>query len=138
MSTSTTSLADGTMVDRMAQFDLNYEIADAASKKPWQAGHHAKTLFKKHDFRVVLITMEHGAHIKEHHADGTISVQVLKGKIRMNVGGKPHELATGNLFTLGASIRHDVEALDDAAFLLTIAWPSADELAAMKHRGYGS
>ena len=138
MSTTTTSLADGTMVDRIAQFDLNHEIADAASKKPWQAGHHAKTLFKKHDFRVVLINMERGAHMKEHHADGTISVQVLKGKVRMNVGGKSYELSTGNLFTLGASIRHDVEALDDAAFLLTISWPSAEELAAMKHRGYGS
>jgi len=138
MTTTTTSLADGTMVDRMAHFDLNQEIVDAASKKPWQAGHQAKTLFKKHDFRVVLINMERGAHMKEHHADGTISVQVLKGKIRMNVGGKSHELAVGNLFTLGASIRHDVEALDDAAFLLTISWPSAEELAAMKHRGYGS
>ncbi|HEV2576506.1 MAG TPA: cupin domain-containing protein [Acidobacteriaceae bacterium] len=138
MTTSTTSLDDGTMVDRMAQFDLNQEIADAASKKPWQSGQYAKTLFKKHDLRVVLISMESGAHMKEHHADGTISVQVLKGKLRLNVGGKPHELSTGNLFTLGASIRHDVEALEDSAFLLTISWPNAEELAAMKHRGYGS
>src|ERR1700761_4438563 len=136
--TSMTSLADGTMVDRMAHFDLNHEIAEAATKKPWQAGHHAKTLFKKHDFRVVLINMEPGAHMKEHHADGTLSIQVLKGKVRVNVGGKPHELSAGHLFTLGASIRHDVEALDAAAFLLTISWPTAEELAAMKHRGYGS
>lgn len=138
MTTSTTSLADGTMVDRMAQFDLTQEIADAANKKPWPSGHYAKTLFKKHDFRVVLINMESNAQMKEHHADGTISVQVLKGRIRMNVGGKPHELSTGNLFTLAASVRHDVEALEDAVFLLTISWPSAEELAAMKHRGYGS
>ncbi len=138
MTATTTSLDDGTMVDRMAQFDLAQEIADATSKKPWPSGQYAKTLFKKHDFRVVLITMERGAHMKEHHADGTISVQVLKGKVRMNVGGKPYELSAGNLFTLGASIRHDVEALDDSAFLLTISWPSSEELAAMKHRGYGS
>jgi len=82
--------------------------------------------------------MEPRAHMKEHHADGTISVHVLKGKIRMNVGGKPYDLAAGSLFTLGASIRHEVESLDDSAFLLTISWPSAEELAAMKHRGYGS
>lgn len=138
MTTTTTSLADGTMVDKLAHFDLNQEIAEAEAKKPWPSGHSAKTLFKKHDFRVVLLTMERGSHIKEHHADGTISVQVLKGTIRMNVGGKPHELAAGNLFTLGASIRHDVEALEDSAFLLTISWPSTEELAAMKHRGYGS
>jgi quercetin dioxygenase-like cupin family protein len=134
----TTSLDDGTMVDRMAQFDLNQEIADAAAKKPWPSGQYTKMLFKKHDLRVVLISMQCGAHMKEHHADGTISVQVLKGTLRMNVGGHPHELAAGNLFTLAASIRHDIEALDDSAFLLTISWPSTEELAPMKHRGYGS
>jgi quercetin dioxygenase-like cupin family protein len=134
----TTSLQDGTMIDKMAQFDLLKEIADSEQKKPWQSGHNAKTLFKKHDFRIVLITMEAGAHMKEHHADGTISVQVLKGSLRFSVAGKPHDLHVGNLFTLAASIRHDVEAIGDAAFLLTISWPSAEELAAMKHRGYGS
>jgi quercetin dioxygenase-like cupin family protein len=135
---TTTSLDDGTMVDRFAQFDLNREIADAAAKRPWSAGHFAKTLFKKHDLRVVLLTMDPGAHMKEHHADGTISIHVLSGRIRVNVAGHPHELAAGNLFTLGASIRHDVEALEDSAFLLTISWPNPEELAAMKHRGYGS
>lgn len=134
----TTSLQDGTMVDKMAQFDLSKEIADSEQKKPWQSGHNAKTLFKKHDFRIVLITMEAAARMKEHHADGTISLQVLKGHIRVTIQGKRHELHMGNLFTLAASIRHDVEAVDESAFLLTISWPSAEELAAMKHRGYGS
>jgi quercetin dioxygenase-like cupin family protein len=129
---------DGTMIDKLAQFDLLSEIADSEQKKPWQSGHHAKTLFKKHDLRIVLITMQDAARIKEHHADGTISVQVLKGKLRLTVAGKQHELGVGSLFTLAASIRHDVEAIGDSAFLLTISWPSAEELEAMKHRGYGS
>jgi hypothetical protein len=43
-----------------------------------------------------------------------------------------------HLFTLGGSIRHDLKAFEDAAFVLTIAWPSTEQLAAMKHRGYGS
>ena len=134
----TTSQKDGTMIDKLAQFDLVQEIADSEQKKPWQSGHFAKTLFKKHDFRVVLITMENAAKMKEHHADGTISVQVLKGHIRFTVHGKPHDLKLGNLITLAASIRHEVEALEDSAFLLTISWPSDEELAAMKHRGYGT
>jgi quercetin dioxygenase-like cupin family protein len=126
------------MVDKIAQFDLPKELADAAQKKPWPAGLYSKTLFKKHDLRVVLISMQNAAHMKEHHADGTISIQVLKGQLRVSVNGKPHDLPTGTLFTLGHSIRHDVEAIGDSAFLLTISWPSAEELAAMKHRGYGS
>jgi|ERR1700722_9617773 len=134
----TTSQKDGTMIDRLAQFDLHQEIADSEQKKPWQSGHFAKTLFKKHDLRVVLITMENAAKMKEHHADGTISVHVLKGQIRFSVHGKPHDLKLGNLLTLGASIKHEVEALEDSAFLLTISWPSDEELAAMKHRGYGT
>jgi quercetin dioxygenase-like cupin family protein len=134
----TTSHLDGTMIARMAQFDLFKEIADSEQKKPWQSGHNARTLFKKHDFRIVLITMEAAARMKQHHADGTISIQVIKGQIRVTVHGKPHDLHAGNLFTLGASIRHDVEAVDESAFLLTISWPSAEELAAMKHRGYGT
>ena len=134
----TTSQQDGTMIDKMAQFDLLKEITDSEQKKPWQSGHSARTLFKKHDFRIVLITMEAAARMKEHHADGTISIQVLKGRIRVTIHGKPHELSVGTLFTLAGSIRHDVEALSESAFLLTISWPSAKELAAMKHRGYGS
>jgi quercetin dioxygenase-like cupin family protein len=134
----TTSLQDGTMVDKLAQFDLLKEIAESEQKKPWQSGHNARTLFKKHDFRIVLITMDAAARMKEHHADGTISIQGLKGHIRVTVHGKSHDVHVGNLFTLAASIRHDVEAIDDSAFLLTISWPSPEELAAMKHRGYGS
>jgi quercetin dioxygenase-like cupin family protein len=134
----TTSHQDGTMIDKIAQFDLASEIADAEQKKPWPAGICSKTLFKKHDLRVVLISMQSDARMKEHHADGTISLHVIRGHIRVSVNGKPHDLPTGTLFTLGASIRHDVEAKSDSAFLLTISWPSNEELAAMKHRGYGS
>jgi quercetin dioxygenase-like cupin family protein len=134
----TTSLQDGTMVDKIAHFDLLKEIADSEHKKPWPAGLYSKTLFKKHDLRVVLISMQNAAHMKEHHADGTLSIQVLKGRLRVSVNGKPYDLSPGTLFTLGHSIRHDVEAKEDSAFLLTISWPSAEELAAMKHRGYGS
>ena len=134
----TTSLQDGTMVDKVAQFNLLREITDSEQKKPWPSGLYSKTLFKKHDLRVVLISMQDAAHMKEHHADGTISIQVLKGQLRVSVNSKPYDLPTGSLFTLGHSIRHDVEAKGDSAFLLTISWPSTEELAAMKHRGYGS
>jgi hypothetical protein len=74
----TTSQKDGTMIDRLAQFDLHQEIADSEQKKPWQSGHFAKTLFKKHDLRVVLITMENATKMKEHHADGTISWPAMR------------------------------------------------------------
>ena len=134
----TTSQIDGNMADTLVQFDLTKEIAESEQKKPWQSGHFAKTLLKKHDLRVVLISMEKSAILKEHHADGTISVQVLKGQILFTTQGHAHDLKAGSLLSLEASIKHEVEALQDSAFLLTISWPSNEELLAMKHRGYGT
>ena len=134
----TTSKTDGNTSDDFAQFDLLHEVSDSEKKKPWQSGHYAKTLFKKPDFRAVLITMEKSSKISEHHADGTISVQVLKGQIRFTAQGKTHDLTAGNLFTLGASIKHQVEAAQDSAFLLTVSWPTSQALQAMEHRGYGT
>jgi quercetin dioxygenase-like cupin family protein len=76
--------------------------------------------------------------LKEHHADGTISVQVLKGSICFTAQGDDHGLQVNGVLTLGPSIKHKVEALEESAFLLTIAWPSDEKLQAMKHRGYGT
>lgn len=121
-----------------AKFDLSHEIADSARKKPWQSGHYAKTLFKNSDFRVVLISMERAARLKEHHADGTNSIHVLQGAIRLNAQGKSHDLHASSLFTLAPSIKHDVEALEDSALLLTISWPPSEKLRSLEHRGYGS
>ena len=128
----------GNTVEPIARFDLEQELAECQQKKPWPSGIHSKTLFKKEDFRCVLIAMEPSAVMKEHHADGTISVQVLKGRVRFGAQGDHYELGAGDLLSLAASIKHNVEALEDSAFLLTISWPSNEELLAMKHRGYGA
>ena len=128
----------GNMAEEFGSFDLAREIASCERKKPWQSGLYSKTLFKNHDFRVVLIAMENSAKMKEHHADGTISVQVLQGQIRVHAQGQTYDLRPGNLFTLGASIKHDVESIGDSAFLLTISWPKSSDLRAMEHRGYGT
>jgi quercetin dioxygenase-like cupin family protein len=129
---------DGTILKEFAQFDLAQEMMDSERSKPWAKGHTARTLFKKTDFRMVLISMEKGAVLKEHHADGTISVQVLKGSIRFISQGEAHTLRQNSIVTLGASISHQVEAIEDAAFLLTIAWPDKNTLRTMQHRGYGT
>jgi quercetin dioxygenase-like cupin family protein len=63
---------------------------------------------------------------------------MLKGRIRYGARGEAHDLQSGDLITLGASIKHDVEALEESAFLLTASWPSDQELLAMQHRGYGT
>jgi quercetin dioxygenase-like cupin family protein len=129
---------DGTTLKELAQFDLAQEMKECEQKRPWPMGHFAKTLFKKSDFRMVLIVMEKGAILKEHHADGTISIQILKGSIDFRVQGESHTLRENSVLTLGASIKHELEAQGESAILLTIAWPTGEKLKAMTHRGYGT
>ena len=106
-----------------ARFDLEAEICEAESLKPWSSARHSKMLVKNDDLRVVLFTMESGATLKEHYANGSITVQVLRGEIRFSAQDHDHSLRTGEMLTLGPSIRHAVESVGDSAFLLTISWP---------------
>jgi hypothetical protein len=41
--------------------------------------------------------------------------------------GRTFDLPTGRLLALDHGLPHDVEALEESAFLLTIAWPGRDE-----------
>ena len=46
---------DGNLTRDLAHFDLAREIADSEQRKPWPSGICARTLYKKRDFRVVLM-----------------------------------------------------------------------------------
>jgi quercetin dioxygenase-like cupin family protein len=41
--------------------------------------------------------------------------------------GRTFDLPAGSLLALDQGIPHDVEALEESAFLLTIAWPGRHE-----------
>ena len=57
-------------------------------------------------------------------AAGPISVQVILGKVRIHLpDDRMEDLDPGDLLTLERCLEHDVEALEESAFLLTIAWP---------------
>ena len=118
--------------------DLAEELFHFANHKPWQSGLFSKLLVKADDFRVLLIAMDVGATMKEHHADGTITIHVLQGRLRWGVKEKSQDLKSGQILTLAPGIQHDIEARDDSAFLVTISWPTNDSLESLSHRGYGS
>lgn len=124
--------------DGIARFDLNGEIGNAEKHKPWQAGVFSKTLLKERDMRLVLTMMDKGASMDDHHADGSVSIHVLRGTLRLRAESAETDLHAGQLLTLLPSIGHQVEALEPCAFLLTISWPESDKLRSMPHRGYGS
>jgi quercetin dioxygenase-like cupin family protein len=119
------------------ELDLANELAESEKKKPWPQGRYTQMLVKRPDLRVLPISMEKGAELKEHHVDGPITVQVLRGAVRFAAGVDARTLKTLQMVTLGASIKPAVEALEDATILVTIAWPEAQRLESIPHRGYG-
>ena len=98
-----------------------------ATQKAWtrlsetSVGHTAVTLLKQPLIRAVLMVMRAGSKIPEHTANGDLTLQVLKGKIRFRVNQKALSLAHGQLLTVGGNLPHDLEADEDAELILTIA-----------------
>lgn len=102
-------------------FDLTQEVAQLHAERAWHTGgRNAKTLVKEADFTVVLIALRRGGRLAEHRAGGQISVQTLAGQLRLHLSGAAMALPTGRLVSLERALPHELEALEDSAFLLTI------------------
>lgn len=107
------------------EFDLSAEIDRLKAETIWSSGHNARTLVKYDDLRIVLIVLHANARIAEHKSEGRISIHVVSGHLQVTAAGRTFRLRTGGLLTLDQDVPHDVEALDESAFLLTIAWAGA-------------
>lgn len=109
------------------RFDLDEEIRRLWQEPASGAGRNARTLVKQPDFRIVLVVLKANHRINEHGADGRISIQTVRGHIRMRVdrqgADETIDLPAGHLLALDRGIQHEVEAGVDSAFLLTVAWP---------------
>jgi len=91
----------------------------------WAHGRSSRTLAKYPDFRAVLVAMKAGTSMEEHKAAGSISVHVLTGRVRLHTGDQHIEIPADHVVMLYSDLPHSVEALEDSAFLLTIAWHDA-------------
>jgi quercetin dioxygenase-like cupin family protein len=104
-------------------FDLTAVDSELRQKDAYQRdGHTARTLTRKPDLRIVLVVMKAGARIAEHHADETASIHALSGHVRLCLPDETADLAAGRLLVLERGLKHDVEAVADSAFLLTLGW----------------
>jgi quercetin dioxygenase-like cupin family protein len=104
------------------QFDLLHESGELRKETFWSRGRNAKTLAKHGDMRVVLSVVKAGEELQQHHAHGTVLVQVLQGRVRTSVLGRTLDLALGHLLVLDPNLPHNLQALEDSMVLLTIGW----------------
>lgn len=114
------------MAGPFLEFDLTRELAQLHAEPTWSSGQNARTLVKYDTLRVVLMALKSGARLPGHQTKGRISIQTVVGHIHVRAAGRTFDLPAGTLLALDQGLSHDVEALEESAFLLTIAWPGGE------------
>jgi len=113
------------LAEPLLQIDLERELRQLRQEDSWQreTGRSSKTLAKYPDFRIVLVLMKGGTRMRQHKAEGRVSILQVKGRSRIHLEAhRKVEVSAGHLLVLDCGVLHDVEALEESAFLLTISW----------------
>jgi quercetin dioxygenase-like cupin family protein len=96
--------------------DAQIEAARAAT-----SGRAAHTVHGGADvaLRQTVLALAAGRSLGEHGSPGEATIQVLRGRVLLTAGSDRWELTAGGHVAIPA-MRHDLEALEDAAVLLTV------------------
>jgi quercetin dioxygenase-like cupin family protein len=137
-STSSTSISDrdgqaGVSAERritgpVVSFDLPFETARIRAERAYtEEGHSARTLAKYPDLRVVLVAMKPNARMSLHETAERLTLQVILGQARLWLEGAANtDVGEGAFLAVDAALAHQIECLEECAFLLTLTWPPAE------------
>ncbi len=101
--------------------DLPEFISQIKDEKAWEKNdRNAITVFKTDKMRIVLVALHRKADMQTEHPENIISVQVLKGKIKVTTTYASTEVDKEMMFTLHAKIPYTITALKKSIFLLTL------------------
>jgi quercetin dioxygenase-like cupin family protein len=105
----------------LVSIDLPAFVKQIKEESTWkESDRNAITVFKTNGLRIVLIALHKGAEMATHTAEGIISVQVLEGQMQFNTEWRSVELSKGQMLALHERIPHNVLALEETIFLLTL------------------
>ena len=89
------------------------EASNGRSSQAVYGGH-------EHVLRHTLIAMRADTVLSEHESPGEATVLVLRGRVRLQAGDDHWDGIAGDLLIVPTT-RHSMEALEDTAFVLTVA-----------------
>ena len=80
----------------------------------------SQVLYRDDLIRVVVFAFDEGQELTDHTAAKPAIVQVISGRIRLNLDGDPVELGPGSWVRMAAHLTHAVHALEPTVMLLTL------------------
>jgi quercetin dioxygenase-like cupin family protein len=103
---------------------LGQEVARLRSEQEFSQGdRNARTLAKLGAFRLVIVVFRSGAQFDELDQRGTVALQVLEGRLELQVEAETVEISEAEIAIVAPN--HDWRAVtrSDGVLLLHLAWP---------------
>ena len=98
-----------------------------APRVPRRDGQIPRVLFSAPECRAVVIELDAGEAMGDHHVRDRAVVHVHHGRVSIEVGGQQVECGGGCVVTFDPGERHAVRALEPSMLLLVLApWPATD------------
>lgn len=102
--------------------DLAAEVDRLRAEREWRGGEHsAITLRKVAGLRQLLIVLQDGGRLPDHHTEGEVAIQVLEGEVAITTGGQEYIVGAGQVLDLAPGLVHGVQGRTESAILVTIA-----------------
>lgn len=80
----------------------------------------SRVLYRDDLIRVVVFAFDEGQELTDHTAAKPAIVQVISGRIRLDLDGDPVELGPGSWVRMAAHLTHAVYAIEPTVMLLTL------------------
>jgi quercetin dioxygenase-like cupin family protein len=102
--------------------DLEAEAASLLEEPEWTDGdRNTRTLLTGDRMRVALMALRPDASIGDDSTDDTLTIQVLRGRVRVETEMDPRDVTAGELLSLERPQGWDVRAIDESLLVLTTA-----------------
>ncbi len=88
-----------------------------------KTGRAGKTLVKEGSLRITLVALKKGTALPSHQVAGPISIQTIRGCLRLTTDKGDVDVPAGALIVLGPGVAHTAKAHDDCSILITFAMP---------------
>jgi hypothetical protein len=123
--TGTTRRAARDMSGRGIVFDLSDELRALREDLEFTSGDRAaKTLAKTDGLRVTLVLLKRGAALNPEAVAGGATLHVLDGQLLVEMHDDNLTVKRSGVLVLDENMRDRVTAVEEAAFLVTVAWPA--------------